>query len=250
MKNFAATIFCFFVLLFTSCKKENAPDCLTPNGDDVSELRDLSEFRSIELNSDIEVTLLSGTLQKVEVIAGEYISDKINCSVTNGTLVIENLNKCNFVRGYKRKVRIKATLPYVTHILNNGVGDIIFDRDFKQDSTLNLNAGSSGDIYVKGSFDKIVTNSDGNGDLYFDGTANQLNAYSKGTNYTYAQNLDVRYYIFISTYSLGDTYLKLNSTTTLDYYIWKDGNIYYTGNPNSINELSDGTAKGKAIKED
>lgn len=250
MKKVAKIFFCLLILVVSSCQKVNAPDCLTPNGDEISELRDLSEFRSIELTSDIDVKLFQGATQKVEVIAGEYIIDKINTTITNGVLLIENLNRCNFVRGYKRTIRVNITLPYVSQITNDGVGDLVFDPAFKQDSVLNLGAGSSGDIHVNGSFDMIYSSSHGNGDLYFEGTANQLILYTNGINYTFAQNLDVKDYIYIATYSLGDVYIKCNSNNVFDYNIWKDGNIYYSGTPKSINELSDGTANGKAIQID
>lgn len=238
------------VWVLTSCKKKNAPDCFTPNGNDATESRQVSTITALDLSTDVELTIFKGAEQKLEVIAGEYIIDKISTSVTNGTLTIENNNKCNFVRGYKHTIRVNLTVPYITQVTNNGVGKITFDAGFKQDSVLNLSAGSSGDIYVNGSFDKIVTSSHGNGDLYFSGSTNQLNIYCNGTNYTYAQQLEVKNYIYISTFSLGDIYLNLNSQNTMDYYIMKDGNIYYTGTPASINKLSDGTAKGRLIKQD
>lgn len=59
-------------LFFTfSCQKEHAPDCFTANGADVSDIRNLGSFNSIELNSNMDLTIFSGTEFKVEVIGGE-----------------------------------------------------------------------------------------------------------------------------------------------------------------------------------
>lgn len=250
MKKSSIFIFLFMIAVFTYCKKENAPDCFSATGADVSEVRDLGSFYAIELNANMELNLKSGSDYKVEVVAGEYIKDKISASVKSGTLILDNNNTCNFVRGYKRVIRINVTVPFITKVTHNAVGNIYFDEGYHQDSTLNIRAESSGDTYIRGNFGNIFTSSHGNGDMYLSGTAKQLNVYSNGTNYTWAEALKVSGYIFISTASIGDTYLHLNSTNELDYYIEKDGNIYYTGTPAKQQELSDGTAKGKLIKLD
>jgi len=143
---------------------------------------------------------------------------------------------------------VHITTPYLKRIFHNGVGPVTFEN-FTLD-TVNVKAENSGDTYLNGTFDVINTSSHGNGDMYLSGWTRNLNVYSKGTNYTHAENLTVRDYIFISTSSLGDTYLNANGLGLLDYYVWSDGNIYYTGKPASIRELSDGSAKGQVIKED
>lgn len=248
MKNLNYTILVLLSFLF-SCQKEHAPDCFTANGADVSDIRSLGTFRSIDLNDNMDLTLFKGAEFKVEVICGENIMDKIATSVQSGTLIIDNNNKCNFVRGYKRRIKVNVTVPSINRVTNNAVGTIVFDSNYQQDSIINIGAGSSGDIYINGTFGEIYTSSHGNGDLYFNGTADRLIVYSNGTNYTNAEKLVVKYDIFINTYSIGDTHLSLNSANTLDFYIWKDGNIYYTGTPAAVHELSDGTAKGKLIKQ-
>lgn len=249
MKRLLTYSIAIALFLTFSCQKEHAPDCFTANGADVSDIRNLGSFNSIELNSNMDLTIFSGTEFKVEVIGGENILDKIATSVESGTLMIENNNRCNFVRGYKRRVRINVTVPYITRVTNNAVGTVVFDANYQQDSIIYLGAGSSGDMYINGKYGIIVTSSHGNGDLYFNGTAKQLQVYTNGTNYTRAENLDVSGYIYISTYSIGDTYLKLNSKNVVDCYIEDDGNIYYTGDPVMINILSDGSAKGRLIKQ-
>lgn len=236
------------LLLFVSCKKEHAPDCVTATGPDVSSVRELGSFHTINLNDNMDVYLQKGTEFRVEAVAGKYIMDKISAAVQSGTLVLENKNTCNFVRGYKRRVKFYITVPEIKQVTNNAVGTIYFDENFSQDSAITVSAQSSGDIYVKGKFGDLYTTSHGNGDIYLSGSAKMLEVYTNGTNYVRAENLSILNYVYISTYSIGDVYLSLNPNVQFDYLIWDEGNIYFTGTPAVIRQLSDGTAKGKAIQ--
>lgn len=237
------------VLLGISCKKENAFDCFKPNGKETSETRSIGIFDSVEVRDKFDVTISSGNDYSVEVTAGKNIIHNISTKITNRHLVIENNNKCNFVRGYKRKMKIHITTPRIKKLYNNGVGPITFDANFKQD-TLTVRAENSGDTYINGTFLVVYTSSHGNGDMYLKGSAKQLLVYSKGTNFTHAEDFSVTELVYISSYSLGDARFNVAGSKEFNYYIWSDGNIYYKGNAVLTKELSDGSAKGKAIKED
>lgn len=237
------------IFFFVSCKKENRYDCFKPNGDETTETRYEGEFDSIEVYDKFEVLISKGTEYKVEVTCGEHVMANIGTEVKNRCLRIENNNKCNFVRGYKRKMKVHITTPALQKLTNNGVGSVSFDNNFSED-TLSIRAENSGDTYVNGTFIVLNTSSHGNGDIYLNGSSNTLNIYSKGTNYTRAENFSVSDYLFISSYSMGDAQFNLNGLNQFDYYIWSDGNIYYKGSAKVMRNLSDGSAKGRAIRED
>jgi hypothetical protein len=111
-------------------------------------------------------------------------------------------------------------------------------------------AENSGDIHLNGTFGELRTSSHGNGDMYLKGKTQRLLVYTNGTNFTWADELLVTDYIFISTYSIGDAYLNLDEVDIIDYYIWSDGNIYYKGTAQSYDKLNDDVAKGRLIKLD
>jgi hypothetical protein len=246
MRN--ALISSLLVLLLFSCRKENAFDCFKPNGAEVSEIRFPGEFTSVEVYDKINLVIYQGPEMKVEVIAGKNILKNISTNVSSGVLRVENLNTCNFVRGYKKVVKINITLPYLSKITNYGVGPVTIEN-FKQD-TLRVRNENSGDTYINGTYTEVWTSSHGNGDVYLSGSAKSLQIYSNGTNYTRAENFSVSDYLYISTYSIGDAYLNLEGVGKFDYYIWRDGNIYYTGTPKSIYNLGSDSAAGKVIKLD
>lgn len=235
-----------FILL--SCKKENAFDCFKSNGAEVSEVRELDMFSSIEVDNKIDVTIFKGSELKVEVVAGKHIISNISTKVAEGNLKIKNNNECNFVRGYKKTIRVNITLPYLALIKNDGVGTVRFADDFEQD-TLVVRAESSGDIHVNGTFTQIRTSSHGNGDIYINGRTKSLYVYSKGTNFLYAKGLLVKDYVYIETLSIGDCHIQADSLGQLDYNIQDTGNLYYTGEPGLVQNVSSAPGKGRAIKE-
>lgn len=239
----------FTALLLLSCKKENAVDCFKPNGEVISEIRHPGSFTKIEMNDKIEVSVFKGAEIKVEVIAGKNIIKNISTKVTDGLLKIENRNKCNFVRGYKKKMKIKITLPYLYSVLNNGVADLIIDGSFNQDS-VRVRAESSGNIHLDGTYGHIKAHANGNGDMYLKGKCNTLSVFIIGTNFLKAEELTVSDYAYIETLSMGDCYFNAAALKRFEYYIWQAGNIYYTGNPGSISGSLDAACKGRLIKED
>jgi hypothetical protein len=233
---------------FLSCHKENAFDCFKGNGSEVTQLRQPGQFTYIEIYDKMEVTLFHGTEYKVEVTAGEKIMRNIATTVSGNILKIENKNTCNFVRGYKRTIKVKVTLPYLKLVTNNSVGPVIFDPGFTQD-TLLIRAESSGDFHVNGTFNEIRTSSHGNGDVYLAGKCSTLYVYANGTNYLFAQDLKVTDYAFIHNVSYGDCHVNATGLNQLAYNIQRDGNIYYSGDPKVITNFGDGTGKGQLIRE-
>lgn len=97
---------------------------------------------------------------------------------------------------------------------------------------------------------KCALVSHGNGDIYLQGSANNLLVYTNGTNYTHAENFRVSDLAYISSYSLGHAYFNLKGTATFQYYIWSEGNVYYSGNPGTIANLGNSDAKGQLIQRD
>jgi sRNA-binding carbon storage regulator CsrA len=234
----------FFCLILLGCKKGHTGDCFMSNGKDITEIRLPGYFNEVLVNDKIEVTIIRGNENKVEITAPANLMKNIHSEVVDGTLTLENKNTCNFVRGYKRKIKVKVTSPYYSKITNDGVGNVILSSGFTQD-TLVLRCGNSGDIYVDGTFKQIRISSHGDGDFYISGVTNELLIYTNGTNFIHAFDLKVKSYIYIETHSLGDCFVNANSANQIDYAIWKGGSIFYKGNPKNIYGSTKLDAKGK-----
>ena len=109
-------VYLFLFLLSTSCEKGHSADCFKSNGSDITETRYPGDFKNIEVSAQMDVYIYQGNEYKVEVTAGKHIIENIKTTVTNNLLSIENTSVCNFVRGYKRKVKINITVPFVSKI--------------------------------------------------------------------------------------------------------------------------------------
>jgi hypothetical protein len=213
------------------------------------EVRRPGNFTRIETFDKIEIHLYQGNECKIEVNAGKNLIKSIETSVANGVLTISNNNRCNFMRGYKRTVRVNITLPYLKKINNAGVAGVWFEDEFVQD-TLRVWIENSGDTHVKGHFNYLQTSSNGNGDMYLSGSCDSLYIFTMGSNFVRAEELIVSSYALVHTFTLGDCFINAEKLKRFDYYIEGVGNIFYKGLPYTIYSLGDGSAKGRAIRQD
>ncbi len=239
---------CFYSLLFLisySCKRENAFDCFKTKGDYSEETRQFESFNSVAVNDQIYVTIYKGNKYKVNIKAGKNLISNISTKVIDGVLTIENNNVCNFVRGYKHQINIDITTPVLKLINNLGVGNIVIDPLFEQD-TLVARIESSGDIHINGKYNQIRTSTHGNGNMYLNGSANTFYVYTNGINFVYAENLIIKDYAFIQSIALGDCFVNASQLNMLDYSLESTGNLFYSGQPKIIK--AGGNGKGKAIQ--
>lgn len=235
-------------VILISCKKENRLDCFKSNGAEKTETREPGSFSVIEVANKMDLYIRQGAEYKVEVSAGKNLMKNILTSVTDGTLRVDNNNTCNFVRGYKKNITVNITLPYLRFVKNNGVGTVNilgFDQD-----TLVVRTESSGDIHITGNFNEVRTSSHGNGDMYVQGNTNSFYVYTYGTNFVYAGDLVVKNFAFVQTLSLGDCFINGSQLLDLSYNIGSSGNVYYTGTPPTITDVSELKTKGRLIKEE
>lgn len=236
------SLFC----LLLSCKRENLGDCFKGNGKDITVIRNVGGFDTIDVESNLELTIEQGNEFKVEVTAGEHIIKNISTIIKNRQLIIKNNNTCNFVRGYKRKHLVHIVCPEIMRVVNDGVGPIRINN-FKQ-NVIHLKGGSSGDIYLSGVFRDVYSSSHGNGDMHLSGATKNLLVYCNGTNFMRAENMTVTDNIFISTTSLGDAYFDCTGINNFEYYIYSDGNIYHYGDAKKVQRLGGTGGKGELIK--
>jgi hypothetical protein len=242
------SVYITFVLLFllSSCDKETAPDCFKQSGEETTITRYTNVFNNLILYSDIEVELVQSQETRIELIGGKNLLPKVMTNVEDKTLEIDNTNNCNFVRGYKRKLKLRVYCPNIRNIRNKGVGNISMPQGFVQDS-LEANSESVGDIEVNGTFGELVVNTGSHGDVYIKGRANRFFAYIAGTNYLKAEGLRSKY-VYTSTNGLGDCFVDLSETELFQYSITNTGNIYYSGVPMQAVNTGTGNAKGQLIK--
>ncbi|HQW58476.1 MAG TPA: DUF2807 domain-containing protein, partial [Gammaproteobacteria bacterium] len=96
----------FISLVQMACNKESAPDFVQTTGELTQVERTTAEFNEIELNNSIDLVLTQDTVNRIIVEAGRNLIPDILTDVNNGKMVIKNSNKFNFLRSYKKKIRV------------------------------------------------------------------------------------------------------------------------------------------------
>lgn len=240
--KFIISIVC--LLVFVSCKKESWCDCLKSTGTENTIYHDVTDFNCIYLRDKMDLYLTQGPNFEVRVEAGRNLQKLIKAELDGETLKVFNNNRCNWVRGYKHKIKIYITAPYFKHIKHAGLGTIESVGTITQDE-ITVRIENSGDLKLDLNTLRFVGSSHGNGDLYLTGFTDRLESDYTGTNYLYASGLTIRNYVYLHSVTIGHSYINAPENGIMDIVIDRDGNIYYTGNPNKINLT--GSGKGNLI---
>lgn len=244
--HYKVIIFIICMSAFFSCKKENMADCFTSAGKTNVIYHDVKDFNCIELNDKMDLYLTQGSTFEVKVEAGANLQRLIKTELEGETLRVDNHNTCNFVRGYDHKISVYVTAPNFKHIKHAGLGTIKSVNTIIQDEISYRNE-NSGDLKLDVNTKKILGSSHGNGDTYLTGISESLEIDYNGTNYLYADGLNVTSYIYLHSLTIGHTYIKAPENGLMDIIIERSGNIYYTGNPSVIHLTK--KDKGDLIKE-
>lgn len=228
--------FSFIIILtlfFFSCKKENMCDCIKSTGTRTTEYHSVSNFNGIIVYDRMDVYLTQGNNYEVRVEAGKNLQSLIKTELDGETLKVFNKNRCNWVRDYNEKINVFITAPLFNYIENKGVGDIQSLSVITQ-SIIGVQVKNTGDVTLQVNTKGVGGGAHGNGNLYLSGTTDQLFYNYVGTNSLNASDLKVNNYIYLYCNTIGKTYINAPENGLMDIFINQSGNIYYTGNPNTI----------------
>lgn len=244
--NYKSVLIAIVGIIFFSCKKENMCDCIKSSGTHIGTYRDAAGFNCIELKDEIDLYITQDSVFEVRVEAGKNLQSLIKTELDGETLRVFNANRCNWVRGYDEKIKVYISAPYFKYLLNNGIGSIKSINTITQD-LITFRTGSSGDITLSVNTGTLRASAHGNGDIYLSGNTNDLENDYTGTNFLYASNLQVANYIYLHSVTIGKAFVSAPQNGLMDIIIDQTGNIYYTGNPSTVNLTKNST--GELIKQ-
>jgi len=214
------------VTFFSSCEKEHLGDCFKSTGSIVTEVRPAGNIHSIDVSHKVDVTVREGPAESILVEAGENIIGGITTRMENGTLFIDNENKCNWMRSYSNPIRVYVTGPGIRHIVQHGNGDITSDGLLHAD-TLTLEVWNSGNIRVETDCQFLNAKQHVSvGDVDIKGSAGELYVYNAGNGFAWLSGL-VAQTAQVDSRGTGDTQVRVDSL--LSYSISGSGNIYLYG---------------------
>lgn len=230
--NFKKTKYLFFIsiIFLISCNKETAPDCFKSTGAQTTENRIVSNFTSIEIKGKLDVIFVYGNDNEISITGGKNLLPKISTDVNDNKLTIDNSNKCNFMRSYKKgKITLEVQINDLKHLNINGLGHISSkDTIISNNLSIEFTTGiSTLNIKLKTNLLNITIH-DGGGDIIISGISNNTNIYNNGYAMLELKSL-VSNYIFLASKSQNQTFI--NAKNRIDVEIYNVGNVYYSGNP-------------------
>ncbi len=223
-----------------SCSKQTG-NCYESTGEIITETRQVPYFNSLKMLDNVDVELISGNENLIEVTAGKNIINNIIVEVVDSEvhqdtvlmsskqLKISNINECNWLRSYDKPIKVKICCRNIMNIEYRSNGDLdCIDPIEKDTFAINVYEGSG--IINLHLISKLSY-------LNFHyGTADLNVKGSSMVNYLYQASfgkVDAREFItnfnYLENRSSNDCYV--NAKVYLGATINSIGNVYYTGNP-------------------
>ncbi|MFC5271707.1 head GIN domain-containing protein [Adhaeribacter terreus] len=234
----------FHTVLLNSCQQENAFDCVKSTGKIVTETRSLPEFRRLKVSDNLNVKIVADTAHFVEVRAGENLQENIQAEVKNGELWLQNINKCNWVRSYKKPLEVTVHALKLTDIFQDGFGTISSEGTLPSDS-LFLHLTSAGDYDLTLKTRTLWLDMYETGDMKLQGTNGKLNAFNYSMGRLQASGLQNKKANILVTH-LGDAYIE--ATDLLSATIENKANVYYKNQPDKVSRQGNGEGQLIQVK--
>jgi hypothetical protein len=247
MRNYLIFIMTF-LLIAISCQKAEDRACLKFVGDKSTKTISLGKTDSLYLYDNVEYVLVPDTVNFVELEGGENLLNHIECSSYNDKLEIRNNNTCNFLRSYKKKVKAFIHIKEIRFIHFEGT-EYLKNQDTLKSGELRLvirdGAGPVELTIQNGYMSAGITH--GWGDFTLHGKTNFAFLNCNTNSFCNTSNLKVGGGLLVLSNTGGNMMVNAEGS---DFHptIKRDGNILYTGIPNSITVENSGNGEVEKIE--
>ena len=213
-----SALFLAFSFLIGSCGRS-----VEGTGSIVNKKLELSEFRSIELEIPVKVTIaMSDSIQGV-IRAQNNIAELIELKYDGDELIIKSKEDYNT----SLPVELVLSARVLEKLIINGSGEIIVINPVRGNE-LRLEINGSGDIAVQTNVEKLRTNINGSGDVSIEGKAVTHRVRMNGSGNVLAGSLQTEV-TDIHINGSGDADVTAN--TSLEAKVMGSGNVTYQGSP-------------------
>jgi hypothetical protein len=218
-------------------------DCFKPTGNTKQESRIIEPFDHLEIRDRINVYISYGTTSSAIIEGGKNLLDMIKTEVKNGVLLIENENRCNWVRSFKKDINVYLTTPEFHKMTYRGSGEVVF-QDTLRPSFFQLNCwDASGSIHFLFNSPKIELKAHtGPTEIFCAGKVDYLINYLNSSGLMNTANCEANRVLAINN---NTGLLTVKAKNKLKAEISGSGNIAYYGDPEI--ELID-NGKGNLVR--
>ncbi len=221
------------------CQKENQFDCFKSTGKTETHVRLLEPFSTIQIFDNFEVELVKDTAYFIELTAGDNLMANLETTVTDGSLTLQNINKCNWVRSHKREIKAVVHAPSFSRIIHDGINTVRTKTELEQD-TIRLDVTDAGDFDVQLKSTKIYCTLYEYGNITLKGSASLLVFENFGVGKIYAQQLKAKQ-VWGNVFGQGD-----NHVFPIDFLATtfrNSGNVYYYNQPAETERQGSGSGQ-------
>ena len=230
-----------------SCKK--VPLTVGPI---VTQIRALDDFAEVYVNDNINITLVRDDTCYIEITTGKNIIDNITNEVNNGSLSICNTTTLNWIRPYNYQLDVTLHFKDITNLIYASSGVLATSENFTGQlpsnefyrfevdggsGDIDLNVNNCADFRLIYHYGTSRVNIHGSNNKFFD-------IYKRSYGVIDAQNYDAET-VTLDVYSPSDCFIS--ASKLIDATINDLGNIYYKGDPDSIQVTYGQYARGKLL---
>ena len=212
--------------------------CVKGQGASTSTEMSIEPFQGLILTNNINVQLVQGPVQKIEVSGQSNLAAMINTQVMDGVWRIE-IDECFRA---KKPLVVHITVPELQAITIKGSGNINSEGRFRT-KAIDLNVLGSGDINLDLESIRVKATVQGSGDVSLKGSTTSFETRIQGSGDVDALELaatDVR----VSIMGTGDVGVKCSGV--LDASIMGAGDIRYRGRPTELRQSVTGSGSIRA----
>lgn len=229
-------------LLF-SCKKAEDRSCFKVTGENAERVVNPGTFSKLWLGPHLRFVLVQDSIEKVVIRGGENLINLVDVRFEGDELRIENQNKCNFLRTYKRDIEVFVHVKKIHNIHFEGTEDLHCQNQLKSDFFTFLIRDGAGkanlDIDAQ-NLHFLVTN--GWGSFNLTGKVNYLKLEINSNGFGDASNIEVLDSVHVISNTQEIIQVKVDQTL-LRAQVFADGDIWYKGVPTIIDFKSFGTGE-------
>jgi hypothetical protein len=211
-----------------SCKSENMLDCINSSGPVIEERRQIIDFHKLTIDSDIDLYWHYDSSENYVIVrCGRNLQKNIQTEAKDGEFKISNENRCNWVRSYKKEMRVDLFSKAPDFVSIKGFGNVVFeDTLFVNPLTIQHYGPSNTKIKVVA--DQLYIDFNSVGELNVEGKAKFglyqiLNFGKLDASNVEMDNLEIA--------MLGSNDIKIKANVLLTGYHDSPRTVFLVGNP-------------------
>jgi len=226
------------LILLIGCQ-EPSSICFKKSGQVESQIIDLESFRYVTIQDNISLILANGAPQVI-LTTGNNLVPRIDFSVLNDRLTIQNLNVCNWTRDYA-EVTVTITHPNLEEIELLGYGSVKSADTLSVDQLRIISLDSPSDIFMLVKGNRLLISSNNVSNFELSGTLEEMHVgFYNGDGILFARKLQVN---TIVVDHRGTNNMHIFPILSLEGSIQGAGNIILHNKPDKLDVKMTGSGK-------